>query len=181
MAAPAPQDSSRYIDREHDALRRLHAIAAGLNAETDPKQIFRLILDGAIRLTRAERGYLILVNADATKMRVAAAAKLERGDLNEEGFKFSRTIIREAIVSGQPLIVPHAMTDELYGAVDSVTSLRLGSVAAFPLKRRGVVFGALYLDNRRVRGLFKGSDVLILDTFTSLAVLALREFPGGPR
>lgn len=182
MADPQLRDNSRYLDREHEAMRRLHAIAAGLNAEADPKRLFNLILDGALQLTRAERGYLILVNADASKMRVAAAANLERSDFKEDGFRYSRTIIKEAIRSGQPVIVPHAMTDDIYGAVDSVTSLRLGSVAAFPLKRRGAVFGALYLDNRKVKGLFKGTDVLILDTFTSLAVLAVRELTGqGPR
>jgi GAF domain-containing protein len=160
------------VDPHREALRELHRVARAINEETRPEKLYGLIMDSAIKLTRAERGFLILVTP-GVGMDVKAARSLKREHIENPEFEVSRGIILEALKSGMPVIVGDAKQDTEFGKRRSVTAMRLASVACVPLKARGRLLGVLYLDNRYRSDLFEAEDLLMLETFADHAAIAL--------
>ena len=151
----------------------------------DVAALLREIMDGAIELTGAERGFVIL-NRDSRDRRdegpeerfeVVAARNLDREKVGKSHLKFSRTIAEQVIRGGEPMVTFDAQSDGRFGANASIHAMRLRSVIAVPIA--GVAdddapIGALYLDNRFKTSLFAEDDVGLLVAFAVQASVALR-------
>ena len=65
--------------------------------------------------------------------------------------------------------------DDRFEGNASVANLKLRSLVCVPVHgQKGAVFGAIYLDNAYEKGQFDGWDVRMLESFASLASIALR-------
>lgn len=159
-------------DMNLEALRELHRITRAINNETRPEKLFELIMDSALKLTRAERGFLILVKP-GVGIDVKAARNLRKEHIEHPQFQVSRGIIFEALKNGMPVIVDDAKDDDEFGKRTSVTSMRLASVACIPLRAKGTLLGVLYLDNRYRPGLFGAEHLVLLETFADHAAIAI--------
>ena len=165
-SAPMKENTTR------DILKELHRITRAINLETRPHKLFELIMDSALKLTRAERGFLILVKP-GEGIDVKAARNLRKEHIEHPQFQISRGIIYETLKTGMPVIVGNAQEDDEFSKRTSVTSMRLASVACIPLKARGSLLGVLYLDNRYRRGLFEPGDLMLLETFADHSAIAI--------
>jgi transcriptional regulator with GAF, ATPase, and Fis domain len=158
-------------------LRRLQELTKAVNSEMDIDRLLGLVMDAAIELVGAERGFLILMAGDATKDSAAvafrAARNVERTEVERPDRKVSNTIARQAMATGQPVVTGDAAKDERFVGALSVAEQRLRSVAAVPLRVRGAVTGALYLDHRYKEGLFGKRAVELLETLSDHAAMAL--------
>ena len=76
--------------------------------------------------------------------------------------------------TGRPIIVSDAVTDSQFGSSESVVALRLSSVMCAPLMVQGLVTGALYVGNDRIKGLFERSQLDVLSIFAGQASLILQ-------
>ena len=144
------------------------------------------ILDGAVALSGAERGLVVLLEGDTLAVKVARPPA--EGTSSAAGV--SKGIVLRAIETGKPVVVKDAASDPRFRSRASVAERRLASVAALPLlgsRERGsgsgksragarAPIGALYLDNRTVAGLFTDEAVEILEGFADQAALALLSF-----
>lgn len=158
--------------RERDALFKLHQINRAMSEQRDMEKLLHLIMDHAIELTRAERGFLIQKKADGS-YEVMAGRNIGREAIDHPMFKVSRGIIDECWKTGQPIILDDAKSDDSFRTSTSVANLALASVVCVPLKRDSRMTGALYLDNRFRKGLFHAADMLILETFADEAASAI--------
>jgi signal transduction histidine kinase/ActR/RegA family two-component response regulator len=123
-------------------------------------------MDEAIRLVGAERGYLVLVHPDGgLGFRVQRGA--ESQDLASAEDQVSQTILREVINAGEPLVLRDASRNAHFGQADSVVILGLRSVMCVPLVSRGETIGAIYVENRSIRGRFQPEDVAPLELFAN--------------
>jgi signal transduction histidine kinase len=124
------------------------------------------IMDEAVRLVGAECGYLVLAQPDGTlDLRVQRGQPCHESDTSQD--QISRTILEQVIDSGQPLVLRDAMSDARFGAADSVVLLGLRSVMCVPLISRGDTIGAIYAENRSIRGRFKDEDIVPLALFAN--------------
>jgi transcriptional regulator with GAF, ATPase, and Fis domain len=169
-------------------LRRLQAIARQLAAETDIDRQLPFIVDAAIELAGAERGFLILTgrsgdgaappmapppNQDPDSIAFRAARNLERAEVERPDRKVSSTIAREALATGSPAVTPDAQVDERFRGAGSVAEQKLRSVCAVPLRVRGKVTGVLYLDHRYKSGVFSPRVVRTLEALADQGALVL--------
>lgn len=153
-------------------LEVLRNIIRAINTESHPDKLFGLIMDGALELTRAERGFVVLPKGE-NDIQVAAARNLRKEHLESSQFQVSRGIIRETMTTGMPVVVENASKDDDFAARASVQQMRLASVACVPLRVRGTLIGCLYLDNRFRTGLFGPEALQLLETFADAAALAI--------
>jgi transcriptional regulator with GAF, ATPase, and Fis domain/predicted ATPase len=181
LRASAPRDAAAGADEvtggefaklrdEAAALRRLLDINRKLNSVRDTDELLRSILDAAIELTGAERGFLLL--ADGAEI----ATRQMRGAVKADGARaveLSRSIARRVIESGEPLLSADAASDERLSTFESVRDLEIRSVLAVPLRIRDEAAGAVYLDNRLGRGLFHAGHLDLLSRLADQAALAL--------
>ncbi|MHC4076896.1 MAG: sigma 54-interacting transcriptional regulator [Planctomycetota bacterium] len=121
-------------------------IARALNEEQDLTRLLTLIVDSAIQLICAERGFLIL--GKGTETRVEVARNFAQEEVLSPEFKISRTIAQRVLESGVPELTLNAQEDERFRDLASVADLRLRSVLCMPIRIRGEVVGVLYVDNR---------------------------------
>jgi transcriptional regulator with GAF, ATPase, and Fis domain len=163
-----------------DRWRKLTRYAKRLTAERRVARLYEEILDAAVEISGAERGFLVLRETDG-RLRVRVARGMDRRALFEEDGQgdaqaqrtLSRSIVARAIDGGQTLATVDALEDERLGQAASVHALALRSVAAVPLRLRGEVQAALYLDDRLRPGAFGPHDVALLEDLAELSAIAL--------
>jgi len=152
-------------------MRRLLALTKTLAIEQSEEQLLRRILDNAIELTGAAKGFLFLVTLHGLDFR---AARAEGGrNLSKPEDKISHSIAREAIESGRAVLTEDAGDDARFAGGRSVALLHLRSVLCVPLKVPDGPIGALYLEQGDVTGQFHPSDIPLVTAFTDFAALAL--------
>jgi GAF domain-containing protein len=162
----------KVAQRQAEALRMVHDINRALNTEVGKGSLLDLILDSALRLTRAERGFLILSEKNGV-LNVVVARQVNREQIDQPGFKVSRGVIDEAVASAQPVILDNAKEDRAFARNQSIMMNKPISVACIPLKLKGTVIGAVYLDSRYRTGLFSADMMMILEMFADNAATAI--------
>jgi transcriptional regulator with GAF, ATPase, and Fis domain len=152
--------------------RTLAGVAKRLTAERRAPRLHEIVLDAAIELGGAERGYLVLKDHDGLP-RVSAGRGLDRRDVAADEQSLSRSIVARVLGSARPLTTMDAASDvELSGAA-SVHALSLRSVLAVPLCIGGEVVGAIYLEDRLRPFAFGDLELALLSDLAELAAIAL--------
>ena len=146
-------------------------ITREMNREFDRDRLLGLILDRAIELTGAERGFVILLSEGREEVHIAR--NLDRETVSEPERKISSQIIKEVVRTGRIVRSEDAESDQRFDEYLSVRQLRLKSIIAVPFRSKSKTIGALYLDNRFRPGNFSGDDERLLELFADQAVAAI--------
>ena len=154
-----------------ESLMHLQSTASAMNSELNLENLLNLVIDNAVRLTGAERGFLILVGKNEMEFRVAR--NFERREVSAPEFAISWSIATQVSTSGQPILCVNAADDNRFGAHESVASLGLRSVMCVPFKVKRRVLGVIYVDNRLHKGVFSRTDFRILEILADQAAVAL--------
>jgi transcriptional regulator with GAF, ATPase, and Fis domain/Tfp pilus assembly protein PilF len=161
----------------HAVLRRLLTLSRRLNSEASVERILDDVIDTAIELTDAERGFLLLRQPDGELVAVVArnfgAGELSP-DAASEGLRaVSRSIAERAAQTGEPVMTVDAGVDERFGTAASVATMRLRSVLAVPLRQRGTITGCIYVDHRLRGGAFDEGAASVLGELADIAAIAI--------
>lgn len=158
------------LREENENLKKLLSINNKLNSEHELQRLLDLIMDTAIEITKAERGFLILASTSKDKQ-FEVARNFEREDIANPQFEISHSITEKVVQSGVPVLSKDAL--EEFDGYRSVSELKLHSLLAVPLRIKESVIGALYLDNRFERAVFSEKDKILLESFADQAALAI--------
>lgn len=135
--------------------------------------VLDVIVDNAIEITKARRGFLMLKDG-GPEIFIEVARNFEKENLDNPDIEISRSITIEVIHSGALILAHNASMDKRFKMNHSVQRLSLKSVLCMPLKDHNVTIGAIYLDNKLSEGLFKEEDIQLLEAFSNQASLAIR-------
>jgi len=167
-------------------LRQMAALLEGLRALGSGRvldEVLALVLDSAIDVTGAERGFIMLANREKQlEFKMARA----RGKVTLPGrtFETSRKIPETVFATGRQTIVEDLLDGELAQLHTGTVALGIRHVLCTPLRlvryveraeQRGAeeIIGVLYLDSRE-RGALKSSAAQsALDTLSAEAALAI--------
>ena len=159
VAAPAPDD-----DRYARLLRMYRRFAR----EDRLEPLLEQVVDAVMELTDAERGAVVVRRPGGDDLSVTR--ELSEGS---EGASYSRSVIATVLDSGEPVLSVDAAADERFDDSRSISHLNLRSVLAVPLRFRGELLGAAYVDHRLRRGNFGEDDLAHMEAFGDLAALAV--------
>lgn len=140
----APRPERRRASRvDGEAVTGLSAAVERLAAAPSPRAVLAALLDESIRWLSAERGYVLLQeHPDADPVSVAAHAI----DDVATTVALSRTLVREALVSGRVLVVEDTSRHPAAASARSLTLIPSPrAVVCQPLLSDGRPFGAVYL------------------------------------
>ena len=169
--AGEPDGGIGALRKQVDNLKTLLEINRSLISELDKDRLWECIIDTAIALTGAERGFLILFRDD--QMVFEVARNLRREEVSRPEYEVSRSIARGVVRDDRALITADAVEDDRFQSAHSVAKLKLRSILCVPLRQGAQPIGALYLDNRFEAGLFAEDDVFLVEAFAAQATLAL--------
>lgn len=154
----------------HDLVAFLQ-IARALNEEQDLTRLLTQIVDAAIAMCGAERGFLIL--GKDGEHAVEVARNFAQEEVLSPEFKISRTIANRVLESGVPELTTNAQEDDRFRDLRSVADLRLRSVLCIPIRVRGAVAGVLYVDNRLQQQVFQEREKGLLLSLADHAGVAI--------
>ena len=173
QAPPLPQTRPTHTQLEmpSDAKRlaRLLEINRAINSEQELGTLLDMIMDAAIELSAARRGFLVLW--DKGEMQIARARNIQKHSISSPEAAISRHLIREALDRRETVVTAKAAAER--DAYASATGLDLKSVLVSPLKHRGRVMGAIYLDEPEREAAFRDDDVRTVEAFCDQAAIAL--------
>ncbi len=170
LDAIAQQLESEQIELAQ--LRALGQTAELINSTLDLDEVLNGVMTAVIRLTNAERGYLVLRNPDTGEMEFRVARNIT-GNLSESEFIVSNTIVKEVAQTGIPVVTDNATADRRWEATQSVVGFALRSILCVPLLLRGEVTGVIYADNRIKSGIFGDKERELLYAFANQAAVAI--------
>ena len=156
---------------ELEGFRKLQHFSQRLIEQYELDGLLEQMMDAVIDITRADKGFLILVEGDSWHVRVAR--NIERGDIQEGSGQISDSIVSKVAHSRSSLIVSDALHDEEFSGAQSVINLKLNSVMCAPLLDKGRLLGVLYVGNEHVTNLFGRRHLDLLTIFASQASLIL--------
>ena len=169
-------------ERELSWLRRVRELTLRLGTEQDLERLLPVILDSAIELAQAERGYLVRVTRNEegkAKIKVVAARGFDGEALRSNKSDVSRTVVERVLSSaddeggdGDGLVTTREEDADVLDAT-SVANRRIRSIACVPMRLRGEVRGVLYIDHRFMTNAFLPSDLGYLRVFADQAALVM--------
>ncbi|MDD5066360.1 MAG: SpoIIE family protein phosphatase [bacterium] len=159
-------------------LSTLVTVSHHLSSILDSEELLSRIVDSAIEVSGAERGFLFLYDEEKSALQVKIAHGLEQGVelvplLDTKHYKLCRNIISEvrdktASLLFNPQVSPDLMQDE------DIKTYRIKSIICTPLKVREEVLGLLYLDNRLVEEAFDEQDLNLINSLAIQAGISLQ-------
>jgi len=153
-------------------LRALADIGQVVNSSLDLPEVLRIVMDTIIRLTGAERGFLMLRD-EKRALEIRIARNWEQESIQESDFEISRTVIDRVVEDAQPIVTTNAIEDPRFGGQDSIVAYNLRSILCVPLKVKEELTGVIYADNRIRTGLFTNSERDLLSAFANQAAVAI--------
>jgi len=167
-------------------LRHMAALLEGLRALGSGKvleEVLALVLDSAIEVTGAERGFIMLANAEQ-QLELKLVRARGKMTLGGRTFETSRKIPEMVFATGQQKIVEDLLDGDLANAHMGTVALGIRHVLCAPLRlmryiEKGEqemldrVIGVLYLDSRE-RGALRSATVqAALETLSAEAAIAI--------
>jgi adenylate cyclase len=166
---------TKRLDNSQIEIQQLRGLARTtelINSTLDLDAVLDDVVDAVISLTGAERGYIVLKEQDGT-LNFRVARDNQQRKLDADGFVVSRTIVDRVAQQGELVVTNNASEEAGFSAVESIVGFVLRSILCVPMKRKGVVTGVIYADNRAKQGLFGEREKRLVQAFANQAAVAI--------
>ncbi|HEV8540593.1 MAG TPA: GAF domain-containing protein, partial [Nitrospiraceae bacterium] len=162
------------LGRSQREMASLAEVGRMINSVLAMDRLLDLIMDMAIKVMNAERGFLMLKDAETGELAMQVARKME-AELKDKGqWAISSNISSRVASEGQPILATDAEKEDQFKAMQSVMAHHIRSLLCVPLKlKTGEIIGVIYVDNRMMSGAFTEESVEFLTGFAHQAAIAI--------
>ncbi|HZN02719.1 MAG TPA: GAF domain-containing sensor histidine kinase [Candidatus Polarisedimenticolia bacterium] len=161
-AAPLPHPGGG-----DERLLELMQIARSITSSLRLDEVLGRVIDGAVRFSGAQRGFLFLKSADGRLVRWPAPPD------GAPPVEVSLSVAEEVARSGRPVHRDHLAGSDTASLTDSIVRLRLMAILCVPLLAQSEVIGVIYLDSRRPMP-HQAHDLDLLEALAGLAAIAIQ-------
>jgi adenylate cyclase len=158
------------ISKAYRRLEALYEASRLVVSELDLKKRLESILDGAIKVTGADRGFIVLLNEDDGSLSTEVAR--EMGADAATGSP-SMGIASRSALQGELVIAEDALQDERFSSRQSVILGQIRSAMSVPLKVEERILGSIYVDSRDPRHKFTPEDLELFEAVASQSAIAI--------
>ncbi|HVB08344.1 MAG TPA: FHA domain-containing protein [Candidatus Acidoferrales bacterium] len=202
-AGPEMDDRVRAqaLENENRLLTLLSRVARTFNELQTVETLTQSALEFALEIGGAERGFVMLLDEESLKHRDVSDGRYNfepaqirhragHGETHEQGtaqLTISRSIIRQVMQAGLPMLISDGQADPRLAASQSVVNAGIRSAMCAPLGIGNRLRGLLYVDNLSRRGIFTVDDLnvfAVIATQTGVAINRIRarsETSGNPQ
>ncbi len=167
------RESFSDIQKERRQLSTLYEVSQLVNSTLELKDLLEIVIDRAIAVTGAERGFLMLRDEASGQLHFAVARNMRRQDIDELSFQVSRSIVDRVAETAEPVLTDNASEDPRFADSVSIATYILRSILCVPLQVKNRTIGVLYVDNRVRIGHFTPDDLNLLTAFANQAAVAI--------
>lgn len=192
-AIPEMDDRARAqaLENENRLLTLLSRVARTFNEIHTVEKLTQSALEFALEIAGAERGYVMLLDEESLKHRDVSDGRYNfepaqiryragQSETHEQGtpqLTISRSIIRQVMQAGLPMLISDGQADPRLSASQSVVNAGIRSAMCAPLGIGNRLRGLLYVDNLSRRGMFTVDDLnvfAVIATQTGVAINRIR-------
>ena len=166
------QNVQEHLQIRQSQLGALMGIGHAINSSLGLERVLEEVMDTLIALMRAERGFLMLRESNG-ELKVRMARGITQMNMDEEILKVSNSIMRKVAASGESILTTNAQQDPRFVNQVSVAAYQLRSIFCAPLKIKNDLIGVIYVDNRAHAGIFRESDLVLINAFADQAAVAI--------
>ncbi|MBI5597193.1 MAG: GAF domain-containing protein [Elusimicrobia bacterium] len=153
-------------------LKALFEITQEMEGGRDFSDVLRHIMDRAIAIMGAERGFIMLRDSERAELKVHVAREAGGDVRGIDQESVSRSLMRRVAETGEAVLVGNPQKFE-GGATESMIANKIHTALCVPLRSRGRVGGVLYVDHRSRKDGFMEQDLAFLATFAVQAQAAI--------
>ena len=135
--------------------------------------VLELVLDEAIRITKAERGFLMLADMDR-KLEFVTGRTSTGESIRAENFQVSSTVLDDVFTTGESLLVEDALNDGRFELRQSVLELELKTIICSPLRTPEETIGVIYVDSKRIQAVEKADILYLFEILAGQAATAIK-------
>ena len=169
---PVISGKMEAFQKEHSNMLALADVGQVINSSLELDEVLRIVMDNIVRLTKAERGFLMLRD-DKGEMITRMGRNWEMESINPSELTVSRSVVARVIQSGEPIVTTNAQEDNRFSGQESIVAFNLRSILCVPLKVKNEMIGVIYADNRIRAGIFADSEKDLLAAFANQAAVAI--------
>lgn len=131
-----------------------------------PEKTFQQILESALTISGAERGFILLRRND--RFEYAAGMNRRGRPLAQKDFQASQSVVAQVVAEGKPVFMAQGIQGK-FAEQQSIVAMQLGAIACLPLygiPSQGdspTLLGILYLDSTKLMHVLKALDEKILN------------------
>lgn len=170
--APLPEELDPEIMAR--AFRRLDALYKAtqlISSEFDLQKRISDVLDLAMEVTNADRGFLMMKALDSDELTVQV--KRDK-DNSLESSSPSMGIARRSAIDGEPVLMADSDADSNFGGRESIIMQRIETAMCVPLRvGDDDVIGSLYVDAQNTYASFTEEDLELFNAMASQAAMAI--------
>jgi serine phosphatase RsbU (regulator of sigma subunit)/pSer/pThr/pTyr-binding forkhead associated (FHA) protein len=186
--SPPSKDRVALITSANEELQKLSRfveVNQAFKFSMTPDDVLCLIVDAAIEITQAERGFLMLRNREGN-LEFKVARDRSRNWIQGNEFEMSRSVVEEAFKQNRSVIINDSQVTMAGLPRDSVRNLSLRSIGCIPLRsfqmtenmdatsilKRDVI-GVLYVDSNVAGGMLTQTSLKLLESLAFEATKSL--------
>jgi adenylate cyclase len=170
-AAGPTQDEILAMGRAYRRLAALYQASKLIASEFDLRKRLTAVLDTAIEVMEADRGFLMLRDEITGRLMVSVAREMGGQELT--GSSPSMGVAGKAANDGVPVIVADLKGDAEFSGRESIIRQQLTSAMCVPLKMEERNLGSIYLDTRKFGRAFKEEDLELFMAMASQLAMAI--------
>jgi signal transduction histidine kinase len=170
------RQSATDLEHRQEELGSLYEVTQEIVSILELDELLESILDRAIVLVGAERGFLVLYDPrqSADDFQVAAARQFSLGDVDDAQIEVSHGLMRRVLSTREPVVTTNAQEDPRFQTSNSVVTYQIRSVLAAPMLAKEELIGAIYVDTRLSSRLFRQADLALLSAMANQAAVAVQ-------
>ena len=158
------------MGRAYRRLAALYKASQVMSSNFDLHQRLAQVLDMVLEVMEADRGFVMLREADSHKLNVKVAREMGR---ELEASSPSMGIAGRAAIDGEPVIMGDRSTDEEFGMRESIIRSAIVSAMCVPLRIEDRILGSIYIDTRRPDVTFTEDDLELFSSLASQSAMAI--------
>jgi len=171
-----PESLLFFQRKEKRHLESLLSVTKTIESIFHLDELLEKIMDYAIQVTGAERGFLFLYDEKQEGLKLEKKRGVIDGLQNErfsyEKYKVSSEIIQEVEKTGEAIIGSQEESPAVKG-FNELKQYGIKQAMFVPLRVKGKTLGFLYLDNSFTEGLFGAEELELMKSFATLTSVSI--------
>ncbi len=159
------------LRRDYERLRIGHELAKSVGSELDLEKLLPKILDKAFELVGADRGAILLMNAEGDLVPRYVKTRTGKDDNN---ILLSKTVMTEVTTNKTAVLSSDAMMDSRFSGAHSIIMQGIRSTMTVPLLHADELLGVMHLDSQIASNAFTEKDLQICTGMAAQAAIAIQ-------
>jgi signal transduction histidine kinase len=161
------------VDKRTANLETVLNVVRKTNTSLVLPDVLELVVDQAIRITNAERGFLML-GSENNALQFVTGRDREGKPIHPENSKVSSSVLEDVFVTGESICIENALNDERFERRHSVQNLELQTIMCAPLQTREETIGVIYVDSRHIQAIDKEDTLYLFEILAGEAAIAIQ-------